>query len=85
MNMLGVPKYTVNNEAALHTAPFDNSQFHKIWISVVCFVLDKFVYNFVEVFMLAWRAMPGENDCGPWTALHGKRPMCRVMGRTPSP
>jgi hypothetical protein len=56
MNMLGVPKYTVNNEAALHTAPFDNSQFHKIWISVVCFVLDKFVYNLLKC--SCWLGVP---------------------------
>jgi hypothetical protein len=69
------------------TAPFDNSHFHKIWISAfLLFLLIAFV---ALLKFLCWCAM-GRHDTVKMAVAHGrhstgKRPMCHVMGRTPSP
>jgi hypothetical protein len=53
----GVLPRKVFNEVALHRTPFDNSQFHKIWISVIYFVLGKFGSLYVILLNTCWRAM----------------------------
>jgi hypothetical protein len=54
----------------LHTAPFDNSQFHKIWISDICFVLGKFGSLYVILLNTCWRAM-GRHGTVKMTVAHG--------------